>query len=235
MAGGTGQVMSAMSAGASHWTCESWIAYIFDRPVAQPEWWFGFEGPLPPEPAPAEALAYMTRLCTHADVALAPYSNAQVNQGFWYLIGSGASGLALALNNSAALLPEWTRCVRSFGPLFAALFAPRCSPHLGHLDEPGADPLNLVCYMWWDIFPLIGHPDMPAHADLDAACLDVMRQTLALDNDACRENALHGLGHWLPYYPAPVEQIIADFLARTPTLRPELLAYARRAQRGAVL
>ncbi|HEU5330793.1 MAG TPA: hypothetical protein VFU78_22060, partial [Thermomicrobiales bacterium] len=75
----------------------------------------------------------------------------------------------------------------------------------------------------------------PARADLDAACLDVMRQTLALDNDACRENALHGLGHWLPYYPAPVEQIIADFLARTPTLRPELLAYARRAQRGAVL
>ena len=62
-----------------------------------------------------------------------------------------------------------------------------------------------------------------------------MCQALALSHDACRESALHGLGHWQPHYPARVAHIIADFLARTPALRPELQAYARRAQRGAVL
>src|SRR6266511_1005011 len=82
-----------MSARDDAWTFEGWVEYVFDRPVAAPEWWFGFGGELPADPPPAEAVAFVTRLCEHADALLAPYSNAQVNQGLWYLVGSGASGL----------------------------------------------------------------------------------------------------------------------------------------------
>ena len=48
-------------------------------------------------------------------------------------------------------------CWRSSG-LYARLFAPVCTNHLGHLDRgPEApDPLNSACYMWWDLFPTWG-------------------------------------------------------------------------------
>jgi hypothetical protein len=121
------------------WTFEGWVAYVFDRPVAAPEWWFGFGEELPADPPPAEAVAFVTRLCEQADALLAPYSNAQVNQGLWYLVGSGASGLTLATRDAGVPTRSWTDCVRAFGALYARLFAPRCSPHLGHLDEPGTD------------------------------------------------------------------------------------------------
>jgi hypothetical protein len=217
------------------WTFEGWVEYVFDRPVAAPEWWFGFAEELPVDPPPAEAVAFVTRLCERADVLLAPYSNAQVNQGLWYLVGSGASGLTLATRDAGVPARSWTDCVRAFGALFARLFAPRCSPHLGHLDEPGTDPLNSACYMWWDLVPLPALPDAPARAALDAACLAVMGETLRLAADACRESALHGLGHWQRHDPRRVAAIVDRFLADTPDLRPELRAYALAARSGCVL
>jgi hypothetical protein len=216
-------------------TFEDWVTDVFDHPVSEPEWWFSVDVELPADPAPAEAVDFITRLCEHADEVLAPFSNAQLNQGFWYLLGSGASEAMHALLDERVPLGSRTRCIQSFSTLFARLFAVRCSPHLGHLDEPGADPLNSACYMWWDLMPLFGKPDEPARAAIDAACLDVMHQTLGLGADACRESALHGLGHWQIQYPKQVSGIIDGFLARTPELRPELRAYALSARRGCIL
>jgi len=62
-----------------------------------------------------------------------------------------------------------------------------------------------------------------------------MDQTLALDSLACRESALHGLGHWHARYPQGVEQIIDDALGRAQAWPPDLLAYARIARTGCVL
>ncbi len=62
-----------------------------------------------------------------------------------------------------------------------------------------------------------------------------MRRTLDLSSDACRESALHGLGHWHLEYPQQVEAIIDRFLDSHPDLRSELKAYARAARKGRVL
>jgi hypothetical protein len=124
--------------------------------------------------------------------------------------------------------------LRSFVPLFEQVMAVRCSPHLSHLDEPGANPLNGACYMWWDILPIHGSPDEPARAEFDAEVLKVQRRILAIPHDACRESALHGLGHWALYYPQ-VSEIIDENLRQTPDLRSELVAYAERAKIGYVL
>jgi hypothetical protein len=43
------------------------------------------------------------------------------------------------------------RCIDSTRQLYEQCFAKHCSPYQSHLDEPGARPLNLVCYMWWEI------------------------------------------------------------------------------------
>ena len=52
-------------------------------------------------------------------------------------------------------------------------------------------------------------------------------------HDACRESALHGLGHWQIYY-HEATQLIDDFLRITPNLRVELVRYAESARRGHV-
>lgn len=227
----TGRRNSIIGAAATPWSLERWIAYVFDRPVTAPEWYWE-EGDLADAPAPGVELDLLTRLCERPDELLAPLANAQLNQGFWYLLGSGASGLTLATHDVTIPAARWERCIRAFVPLFARLFAPRCSPHLGHLDEPGADPLNSACYMWWDLLPLPALPEGRARAAVHDACLDTMSATRDLTADACRESALHGLGHWATHDPRRVKALIARFLDHTPGLRPELRAYALAAQSG---
>ena len=117
---------------------------------------------------------------------------------------------------------------------FEQLFAQRCSNHLSHLDEPGADPLNEVCYMWWDLFPTWGEPEMPDCTERDREVLQVMVGALSLESVACQESVLHGLGHWYTNYPEFVERAIRQYLQVNGPLRPELRKYAHGACQGNV-
>ena|SRR5579871_6260669 len=144
-----------------------------------------------------------------------------------------------ALQGDAVPVSDRLRCIDAMAVLFKDCFAARCSPHLGHLDEPGANPLNDICYMWWDILPLHGlehhYPQRPDSAAIDRRILSVMAQGLSLNSDACLESSLHGLDHWRPYYGKEVKQIIDNFIKAKPRLRPELRTYALTARRGYVL
>lgn len=131
-------------------------------------------------------------------------------------------------------LPSRLRALRACVPLFEQVMAVRCSPHLSHLDEQPANPLNSACYMWWDILPIHGRPDLPERAAVDAEILRLLPRLLSIPQDACRESALHGIGHWRIYYPQLAAEVDA-FLERTPGLRPELVAYALAAGEGTVL
>jgi len=131
--------------------------------------------------------------------------------------------------------PQRQRCLRAMVPLYAQIFNARCTPALGHLEEQPANPLNLVCYMWWDILPVAGQPEMPARRPFDDECLQVMAATLALPNEACQESALHGLGHWANAYPQPVAAIINAYLKREGEIRAPLKAYGQAALSGCVL
>ena len=207
-----------------------WIHQFFGHAVTDPPWYCDLEADTS-EPEPPACVAHMVRLFEGPDVVLASYSDAQVNQGLWYLVGNACYSL---------IEPEvaWSqrrRGIRAITSLFEHLFARRCSDHLSHLDEVGANPLNSVCYMWWDIFPWFGRPENPAYADLDTELLAVMRRILTLDSLPCWESALHGLGHWQIYYPEVAQQAIAEFLERVGEVRLELREYAERARQGLVL
>ena len=52
----------------------------------------------------------------------------------------------------------------------------------------------------------------------DPDILQVMESTLQLDSIACRESALHGLGHWQHQYPQRVGEIIDKFSMSQPDL-----------------
>lgn len=214
-------------------TFDEWVVHVFDHPISDAKWYFDLDAEYWQGP-PATIVAYLTRLFEDPTPHVAPYSDTQLGQGFWYLASNGASDYMFVLLDQRVELEARVRCSRAIGDLFAKLFALRCSPHLSHLDEPRANPLNVSCYMWWDLIPFLGQPDDPARRDIDDACLGVMERTLGLDSIACRESALHGLGHWHGGYPRRVEGAVDAFLAAHTALRPELVRYALSARSGCV-
>ena len=225
-----------MSEKLENLTFEEWLRHVFDHPVSDlnnawywdidRDWW---------EEDSATTLEFMTRLFEHAAELLQPYSDAQLNQGLWFLASNACSSHMFALMNESLPWSARRRCILSIHQLYEQCFARRCSSHLSHIDEPGANPLNMVCYMWWDIIPLYGKPDDPAHSEMDEAILQVMESTLQLDSIACRESALHGLGHWQHAYPERVGQIIDRFSMRQPDLPEKLRTYMQNAYVGYVL
>jgi len=218
---------------------EDWVAGVFDHPVTKPEWHWGPEATNWSRPN-EEALEFTARLFDQPAEILRRFSDAQLNQGFWFLLGSNGDVMR-GLDNEDIAWELRLRCIRSFSSVFETLFATRCSSHLSHLrrtnvpDDPGLSSLNEVCYMWWDFDCWCARPEVVAHRKIDAAFLEVMEQTLGLPHDACRESALHGLGHWHREYPAETTTIIDAFLEQSGPIREELRDYAQQARQGCVL
>lgn len=226
---------SSVETGRLKMTFDNWITFIFDRPVTNREWYWDIEVEWPELDAPS-VVAYLTQVFECAGSVLRPFSDAQANQGLHLLIGPG-SDYMLTLQEPTVSHSERLRCIRAMAVLFEKCFSLRCSQHLSHLDEPGANPLNGVCYMWWDILPIHGliH-DQTGHSDsaeIVRACLSVMNKTLEIASVACQESALHGLGHWSSIYP-DAKAIIDDFLERNDNIPPKLRSYAKAARQGAV-
>ena len=206
---------------------------MFDHPVAEPAWHYDVDADSA-ELEPQRVIAYATELFQRAGELLSPYTDAQANQGLWFLIGEGNSPL-YPLAEASIPLEQRLSCIRSISTVFEQCFVPRCSPHLSHLDEPGASALNLVCYMWWDLFVLCGQPKDAARQEVDDACLSVMEATLELPSVACQESALHGLGHWGLSYKSRCQGIVTVFLHRKRDLRPQLREYAEHAKEAYLL
>jgi hypothetical protein len=213
---------------------DEWVAHVFDHDVRGPEWYFDLDAPVWAAPA-ALTLAHVTRLFENPIEWLSRYDDAQLNQGFWYLVSNAGSNHMFALTDASAPLQARIRCVKSFTSLFEALFAARCSSDLIHLRPTEFNPLNLACYMWWDIVPFSGAPNDPKRAELDTAALSVMEEILSIESLPCRESALHGLGHWQPCYPQQVGDIIDRALDRSNAWPATLKTYALSARSGCVL
>jgi hypothetical protein len=214
---------------------DEWLKHVFDHDLSDPAWYWDLDADHWAGP-PTTTAQFITRLFENADQLLRPFSDAQLNQGLWYIVSHACSSMMLdVLHESRVPRDDRRRCLSSILSLFRQCFAVRCSEHLSHQDGPGAKPLNSVCYMWWDIFPTWGNPDDPSCAEQDQQLLDVMANTLAIPSVACRESALHGLGHWQHQYPDEVENIIDAFLGTAPDIRPDLAQYAFSARQGHVL
>jgi hypothetical protein len=212
---------------------EDWLRHVFDHPVTDPEWYFDLDADWWAGPASITA-EYLARCFENADTLLHSFSDAQLRQGLWYLADVSCSDHMFARTDPEVPQPLRQRAIRAMYDLFAQCYARLCTPHLIHRDELGFSEINLVCYMWWDILPIYGGPHEPDRADADAECLAVIERILSLDSDACRESALHGLGHGHMYHPQRVEEIIRGFLSNAAAVRPELRAYALAAQHGTV-
>lgn len=106
---------------------------------------------------------------------------------------------------------------------------------LGHLDEPGAGPLNQICYMLWDTTPLGYWEGSSEKETFYPVVLAVLGYALRSRNIACVESALHGLGHLRLHRERDVTPMIDEFIRSSPKLRPELRRYAENAAAGCIL
>jgi hypothetical protein len=214
---------------------QHWIEWVFDHPVTDPEW-YQAENVEFWVASPAVTVDYITRLFEAAPTHLQRFSDAQASQGLWFLASSIFFEGLSSLYSEGVLRSQRQRCIRSIYTLFEQYFAIRCSPHLSDIDELGANPLNVTCYMFWDfLHHFAANPEGRVGTDMDSDMLSTMERILRLNQDACTESALHGLRHWQHFCPADVAGIIDGFLASTPHLRQELRTYALDARAGRVL
>lgn len=216
-------------------TFEQWIKDRFDKPEGDKPWFYDYSKD-PPDPPLEVSLKYLHKLFSGSREFLKGYSDRQVNDGLYYLFSSGTSNEGLALNNPALPLYERLKAVEAVYQLYADCFFTRCSRKLTHLDKELDRSVNGICYMLWDIatIPVLGSGREAEYGEINAACLGVMEKALKLDHEACRESALHGLGHAKQYYPAKVERIIDTFLKETAGSNPDLLRYAKAARTGMI-
>lgn len=213
-------------------TYEEWVTHVFDHPVGEKEWyweddaeeWYG---------DPANIAEFLGRLFKEAGKLPDRFSDQQIDVGLNYIIGVGSDHFHSLLDSRLSWGIRQPALAATYN-VFADLFAKRCTEHLSHLDEPGSGVLNGTCYMWWDTAPVHGEPDNPACKERDALLLQVMADTLKLNSEACRESALHGLGHWQSYYPEQVKGIIHDFIWKNRKIRGSLRNYAYAAMNGDV-
>ncbi len=221
-------------------TFEEWIQHIFDHPVTDPEWHFDLDAEFYDcDGNPHQCIEYMGRLFASPVEHLQSYTDAQINQGLWLLV-SEIQPEMYTLFYDHVPLDMRIHVVKSMYTVYEQLFSPRCSPTISSLhrtkeDMIGVNPLNSICYMWWDIIPLYGKSGEANREVLDEYCVDVMEQTLKLKSIACQEGALHGLGHWARAYRDRIKKIIDEFLGRTPNIDDDLREYALAARQGMVL
>jgi hypothetical protein len=212
-------------------TFEEWIEFVFARPVSDPAWYWEDEADRW-EGSPLRTLELLAETFERCAEVLEPYDDDQVSQALWMIASPARSDIGRTLGDPTVPWKLRARALEAIVTLFKDCFAVRCSNHLGDFGEEGANPLNGVCYMWWDELPVFPGSEARAIKPEDELVLSIMARTLELPSEACQEAALHGLGHWESHYPDQIHEIIDRFIWANRKIRSQLRNYAYAARHG---
>jgi hypothetical protein len=159
-----------------------------------------------------------------------------VAQGLWFLVGEASPGeFAHQLLDPAVDIEHRPAGIRPIPLFFETHLAVQCGRSGGVRGEARADPLDMACFMWWDIWPTrCLRQEGASSGAVDAAILEAMATIGALPSLARAESALHGLGHWRSRYRERVQAIVDSLLGQGRTWPADLIRYADAARRGAV-
>ncbi|MDY0170543.1 MAG: hypothetical protein RBS80_28645 [Thermoguttaceae bacterium] len=212
---------------------DQWVQHVFNHPVTDPQWYFQIDQETW-DGEPLWTVQYVTRLFESPERLLRDYTREQLEQGLWYLGGEGQPFMQALLDDNVPW-PIRQRGLHSIQVFFERFFAVACSDELGHLCKTTSTPINCACYMWWDLFPSWGNPKDSSRQEEDRTILKVMKGILNIGSEACRESALHGLGHWHMHYSETVRRIIDGFLHGDPPISVPLREYAITVRSGHIL
>lgn len=180
-----------------------------------------------------ENCLFLIELFGNAKRYLSDFSEDQIGKGLTYVV-DGAHSSYLRIKDKKKIRPELaTQCIRTIETLFLEIINYKAQPVLCYKGQ-GNGRLSYVCYMWWDICPVVATPATKNFQEFDEACLSVMENILVkATNRACQEGALHGLNHWQHAYPQKVSAAIDRYL-RLNTVDEDLRLYAQWAKQGRV-
>ncbi len=177
-------------------------------------------------------MAFVERMLENYESDLASYSDWQLGLGMDYIFNNCCSDLSFFLRDGPSGIEDRVAAIKALKVFFEQCLNVRCDKSLGHLSEPG-NQLNVFCYMIWDITPLTYCEQNDDKNTIYSAVAEVMEFSLALDNIACIESGLHGLGHLQLYYEkAPV--IVRKFIDSNGSSDQRLMEYAKLAVQGLV-
>ncbi len=155
----------------------NWVTYIFDHPVSQPKWYYEDEDIKDNAIASdgEKSIFCLIKLFEKPNYYLKPYTDEQINQGLYFLLSPGSSSYMFTITDQTIDIGQRIRLVSSFYILYKELFLPRCSDDLSYLlrtqeEAQLTNPLNSICYMWWDILPFAA-VNIESTSDLDIESL----------------------------------------------------------------
>jgi len=212
---------------------EDWVRFVFDHPVHEPEWYRDADSEIERWGVdPALTVGWMTQLFRQPS-SLAPFSREQVGQGLWFLLGDGSpGGFGRLIYDPAVELEVRLACIRETPSFFAKYVAVQCTRPVPIYRARDSDDLELICFMWWDLWPQ--HEPGPDSETVDSAVCDALMAIATLPSVACVESALHGLGHRHARDAQRTQKIISSLLRQAKDWPIELMQYAEAALRGTV-
>ncbi len=191
-----------MSVRLSELSFEQFVDFIFDHPVTEPAWYqtderdFSFG-------SGSVTVKNLIALFREPEFLFQRYATEQIEQGFWFI----SEWLCLVrfrglLWEKRIPLELRVELVESMFDLFNRFFS--------------VNPLENICFMWWDIIAYgyymeNGKPEDEDGAKIQQAMFKTLRRILELDSEECQKSALHGLGHLK--HPE-TKKTITDFLRR---------------------
>ncbi|MBI2387940.1 MAG: hypothetical protein HYV14_18285 [Elusimicrobia bacterium] len=161
------------------------------------------------------------------------YSDKQVAEGLRKFVHPGWSDEIFLLFDKDIPVHKRARAIESLAGVLD-FFGKKCGRNLNANRATKLSPLDKLGLDWWDIFPAHPASDEPARRELDIAFLSLFENALQSSSPVVQELALHGLGHWQHAYPEKIEDMISDYLRRTPNIGPDLKEYAEAAREGTV-
>lgn len=209
---------------------EQFKSYLFDRKEAQHAWYQ--EESYDDLVLPATVIVELAGdIFANVGAYRLQYAERQLVDGLRFLIDP-FGGLGDAFLDQTVLTGVKIAAIRKMGKVFESLFFHTCRrPELFSSAGSQSRSYDSLCYMWWDVFPRHGIPSSAAMKEIDSSIIDTIISSLSIDNVACQEASLHGLGHWYLAKPDIVEEAIGKFLPIAPSI---LMTYAQCAAKGDV-
>lgn len=209
---------------------EEFVDFLFQRHEEDKEWYFA-EDFVPPKLNSETQVLYARQIFKNAEAYAKTFTERQFCLGLTYLINPAASWHCYSY-----LEPSVDEAVRlsvfdSMYDVFSFVFNQRCREAVSNRADLSSATYGYMCYMWWDVFPRHGVPFEAHLQETDRAIQRLLAKQLTLQSVACKESALHGLGHWHAAFSDFVEKTIAGASLEIPE---SLKEYAKRARIGDV-
>lgn len=132
---------------------QEFLTFLFDREESSVDWRFDFEL-IEPDLSDDEVVAFTKKMLENYATDLAKYSDWQLALGIEYIFSNTCSNLSFFLRDGPSPIKERIEAITALKVFFEHCLNTRCEPLLGHLSE-SKNKLNYLCYMLWDVTPLI--------------------------------------------------------------------------------